>query len=94
VEETEAYGLRLKGPKRESHKRTIAIDDELIAVLLAQREKHQRIVAGIPDRAGVDLSLVKLPDDALMFPALPAKGKPFTLAKTARPAQHLERVQA
>ena len=43
------------------HKRTIAIDDDLIAVLVAEGEKYQRIVAGIPDRAGeVDLSLAKL----------------------------------
>jgi integrase len=84
-EETKAHGLRLKGPKRESHKRTIAIDDELIAVLVTQREKHQRLFAGIPDNAAVDLSLVKLPDDALMFPALPEKGEPFTLTKPRDP---------
>jgi hypothetical protein len=44
--------------------------DGPIAVLAVEREKHWRIMAGIPDRAGAaDLSLVKLPDDALMFPA-------------------------
>jgi integrase len=84
-EETKAYGLRLKGPKRESHKRTITIDDDLIAVLVAQREKLQRVVAGIPDKAEVDLSLAKLPDDALMFPAPPERGKPFTLTKPRGP---------
>ena len=58
----------------------------MIAVLVAVREKHQRITAGIPDRAGeVDLSLVKLPDIALMFPALPKKGEPFTLMKPRNP---------
>jgi integrase len=53
--------------------------------LLEEREKHQRIVAGIPDGAGVDLSLVKLPDNALMFPAPPNKGEPFTFTKPRNP---------
>jgi integrase len=86
LEESKEFGLRFKGPKKEAHKRTITIDDDLIAALVAQREKHQRIIAGIPDRAGdVDLSLVKLPDDALMFPAPPDKGEPFTLTKPRNP---------
>ncbi len=34
-------------------------------------ELHQRLCAGIPDGVDVDLSLVRLPDDALIFPALP-----------------------
>jgi integrase len=74
LEETKKFGLRLKGPKKDAHKRTITIDDDLIAVLVAEREKHQRIIAGIPDGAAVDLSLIKLPDDALIFPNPPAKG--------------------
>jgi integrase len=75
-EETAAYGMRLKPPRREAHKRTITIDDDMITVLVAERETHQRLIAGIGDRAGagVDLALVKLPDDALMFPTPPAKG--------------------
>jgi integrase len=40
----------------------------LLALLLAVREKHLRLVAGVPEGAAVDLSLVKLPDGALMFP--------------------------
>jgi integrase len=35
---------------------------------VAERERHLRIVAGVPDGANVDLSLVKLPPEALMFP--------------------------
>jgi integrase len=85
LEETKAHGLRFKGPKKESHKRTITIDDGLIKVLTAAREKQQRIVAGIPDGAAVDLSLVKLPDDALMFPNPPARGKPFSLSVPRKP---------
>jgi integrase len=41
----------------------------LIELLLEVQERQRRIVAGIPDGIAVDLSLVKLPDDALMFPA-------------------------
>ena len=77
VEKTKKYGLRLKEPKRARHKRTITTDDDLIALLLAEWEKHLRIKAGVPDGAAVDLSLVKLPDDALMFPSSPARGESF-----------------
>jgi integrase len=68
LEKTKAHGLRFKGPKRESHKRTIVIDDQLCALLLALKERHQRIIAGVPDDTTVDLGLVRLPDGALMFP--------------------------
>jgi integrase len=61
---------RLKEPKRASHKRTIQIDDALIALLLSVREKHLRLAAGVPDGAAVDFSLIRLPSDALMFPSL------------------------
>jgi integrase len=61
----------IKGPKRESHKRTILIDDDLLALLLAERERHLRLVAGVPGDVAVNLSLIKLPSDALMFPNPP-----------------------
>src|SRR5262249_34967457 len=72
LEETKAHGIRFKGPKKDSHKRTIAIDDDLLALLLSERDRHLRLKAGIPDGTAVDLSLVKLPADALMFPNPPA----------------------
>jgi integrase len=53
------------------HKRTITIDDDLLALLLAEREKHLRLVAGVPGGATVNLGLVKLPATALMFPNPP-----------------------
>jgi hypothetical protein len=53
--------MRFKEPKSARGKRTIAIDDELVALLVAERERYLRIVAGVPDSAEVDLSLVKLP---------------------------------
>jgi integrase len=85
VEETKAHGLRFKGPKREDHKRTIQIDDELLAILLAQVDKLERLVAGVPDGFDIDLSLIKLPTDAHLFPSLPGTGRKFTLARPRDP---------
>jgi integrase len=42
-------------------------------------------VAGVPDSVAVDLSLVKLPDDALMFPAAPSAGEDFSFTKLRNP---------
>jgi integrase len=74
---------RLKEPKRSSHKRTIQIDDALVRLLLSVREQHLRIVAGIPDGVAVDLSLIKLPEGALMFPSL-RRELDFTRLKDAK----------
>jgi len=85
LEETKAHGIRFKGPKNEKHKRTISIDDDLLAVLLNERQKHLRLAAGIPDGADVDLSLVRLPEDALMFPNPPEAGAiSFTMPRHPR----------
>jgi integrase len=75
IDMTSLHGLGLKGPKTERGKRTITIDSGLVALLVAERERHLRIKAGVPDGVGIDLSLVKLPPDALMFPAPPAGGE-------------------
>ena len=48
AEETVKHGLRIKGPKNERDKRKITIDDELLSLLVSERERHLRIVAGIP----------------------------------------------
>jgi integrase len=40
----------------------------LVELLQIERERHRRIAAGVPDWVAVDLSLMRLPDDALMFP--------------------------
>ena len=45
-------------------------------MLVAERERYLRIVAGVPDGTEVDLSLVKLPPDALMFPGETSLTKP------------------
>jgi integrase len=70
IEQTSKFELAIKGPKTERGKRTITIDDDLIALLCSEREKLQRLQAGVPDGVQVDLSLVKLPDEALIFPNL------------------------
>jgi hypothetical protein len=52
---------------------------------LAQRERHLRIAAGVPDSAHVDLSLVKLPTGALKFPNPPAQAESFSFTKLRNP---------
>jgi integrase len=65
----QAQTQRFKEPKRASHRRTITIDAALVELLLSERDKYLRLAAGVPAGATVDLSLVKLPVDALMFPS-------------------------
>lgn len=85
IEETKAHGLRFKEPKTERGKRTIILDDGLVALLIAERQKYQRIIAGVADGQGVDFSLVKLPANALMFPAVPSRGAAFDIARPRNP---------
>jgi len=47
-------------------------------MLVAERERHQRIHAGIPDGAVVALSLVRLPKGAPIFPATLETGEFLT----------------
>jgi integrase len=84
-EQTKKFGLRLKPPKTKRGFRTIDVDDATIAVLLAEREKLQRLVAGIPAGASVDLALVRLPAAALMFSAVPEPGEDLDLARPRNP---------
>jgi integrase len=72
IESTLKHGLRFKGPKTERGERSIAIDDDLIALLASVRDCHLRLKAGVPDNAQVDLSLIRLPEKALMLPSPPA----------------------
>jgi len=85
VEETKKHGLRLKPPKTKRGTRTIQIDDDLCTLLVQQIERLKRVKAGIPDGAAtaVDLSLVTLPDDALIFPAT-ASGFSFVALRRPR----------
>jgi integrase len=94
LEQTKKHGIRFKEPKTARSKRTFQIDDDLLTLLLAEREKHLRFVAGISNGALVDLSLVKLPDDALMFPNSPPPGEPFSLTKPRNPRNTTRRIKA
>jgi integrase len=85
IEETNAAGRVLKDPKTPRGKRTIQIDDDLLTLLLAEREKHLRIKASVPDGAAIDLSLVRLPSDGLMFPSPPTAGEDFSFTKLRGP---------
>jgi integrase len=86
LEETKAHGRRFKEPKTRRGTRTIAVDHGLAALLSAEREKYLRLAAGVADGAEADLSLVKLPEGALIFPAPPADGEEldFTRPRDAR----------
>ncbi|WP_154071644.1 tyrosine-type recombinase/integrase [Bradyrhizobium lablabi] len=61
------------------------MDDATVRMLVAEREKHQRIQAGIPDGADVDLGLVRLPPGTLMFPNVPMKGEEFEFRAPRNP---------
>lgn len=74
---------RFKDPKRAKHKRTIQIDDALVQLLLSVRESHQRLVAGVPSGVAVDLSLIKLPAEALMFPSFHSRDFDLTKPRDA-----------
>jgi integrase len=85
LEQTKKFALRFKPPKTWRGKRTIALDDGSVAILLKEKERHLRIKAGIPDGVDVDLSLIRLPDDALIFPAVPVAGEDFSFTKPRNP---------
>jgi integrase len=92
LEETRAHGRRFKEPKTARGRRVIAIDDGLARLLLAEREKHLQIIAGVAVGADVDLSLVKLPDGALIFPAPTADGEELLDFSRPRDARNITKV--
>jgi integrase len=81
LEETKAHGRRFKEPKTRRGSRTIAIDGGLAGLLSAERDKYLRLIAGVADGADVDLSLVRMPDGALIFPS---PGADITCPRDAR----------
>jgi integrase len=83
IEQTKA-GIGFKPPKTRRGLRTVAIDDHLAGLLRTARERHLRLVAGIPDGSSVDLSLVRLPDDALIFPSPAGPGFDLTRPRDPR----------
>ena len=70
VERTKAYGVRFKKPKS-GKGRELTIDAGLLALFRRERAALARLIAGVPVNAEVDISLVKLPADALVFWAVP-----------------------
>lgn len=82
---TKKFGIRYKVPKTWRGKRTIALDDSTVAILLAEKERHLRLAAGVPDGADVDLGLVRLPKEALIFPSPPPRGEDFSFIKPRDP---------
>ena len=68
VEQTKA-GIDFKPPKTKRGLRSVVIDDNLVAMLCAERDAHARLVAGVPDGASVNLGLVRLPEASLIFPS-------------------------
>src|SRR5262252_159331 len=68
IEPTKKHGRRIKVPKTARGVRTITVDDALIKALRELHDRHLQLIAGVPDGADVDLSLVRLPEGALIFP--------------------------
>jgi len=85
LEQTKKFGIRVKSPKTKRGFRTIDLDQSAVDLLLKEKARLQRIMAGVPDGADVDLSLVKLPANALIFPATPEAGEDFDFAKWRNP---------
>jgi integrase len=73
--------ITIKEPKTERGKRTIDISDDLVALLFRERDLHKRFMAGIPAGVEINLALVKLPPDALIFPE---PGKDLTKPRNPR----------
>jgi integrase len=50
--------------------RTFQIEQSLVKLLRREKNRALRLVTGIPDGVEVDLSLIRLLDEALVFPAI------------------------
>jgi integrase len=85
LEQTKKFGIRVKPPKTKRGYRTIDLDDSTLGILLAERAKCQRLISGIPADADIDLTLVRLPAKALIFPAIPEPGQDLDLTRPRNP---------
>jgi integrase len=61
--------ISFKPPKTRRGLREVVIDDNLVRLLRGERDKYLRLIAGVTDGTAVDLSLVRLPADALVLPS-------------------------
>jgi len=85
LDQTKKHGIRRKRPKTARGRRTINLSESTVAMLLAERERHLRICAGVPDGSDVVPALVRLAADALMFPAVPSPGSDFSFTSWRNP---------
>jgi hypothetical protein len=69
----------------ERGKRTIAIDAELVTLLLGERERYLRLMPACRTEQQSTWRLSKLPKGALMFPNPPATGEGFSFTKLRNP---------
>jgi len=93
LEETQD-GRGFKEPKTPRGRRTIAIDNNLATILAAERRNCLLLTAGVvEDSDVVDISLMKVPEDALLFPAPLARAEGFDPAKP-RDARNISKVFA
>jgi integrase len=67
VEET-SKGRWIKPPKTARGNRTISIDPVLISKLREIWDQHRRLTAGVPDGSSINLSMIKLDPETLLFP--------------------------
>ncbi|WGS23370.1 site-specific integrase [Bradyrhizobium sp. ISRA464] len=77
--------IGFKPPKTKRGIRDIDIEERLVELLSAERDRFLRLKAGIVDNSGaVDLSLLKLADDALIFPSFAGPKSDFTRPRDPR----------
>ncbi|WP_439409754.1 tyrosine-type recombinase/integrase [Bradyrhizobium sp. DASA03076] len=84
LEQTKGH-IGFKPPKTKRGIRDIDIEQRLVDLLIAERERYLRLKAGIVDNsAQVDLSLLKLPEEALIFPSFAGPKSDFTRPRDPR----------
>jgi integrase len=81
IERTREFGTVIKEPKSWRGKRTIGIDPALATILKAQHMQHLRLRAGVSEQTVVSLGAVRLPAEALVFPATTARDGRFDFAR-------------
>jgi integrase len=81
IERTTEFGTVIKQPKSWRGRRTIGIDPALTAILKSQHAQHLRLRAGVSEQAVVSLGAVRLPSEALVFPAGSVHGGKFDFAR-------------
>lgn len=67
IEET-SKGRWIKGPKTERGRRLVSIDPVVVGALRDIRDQHRRLTAGVPDGSAINLGLIKLDPETLIFP--------------------------